>query len=125
MDILQTLFNDAQTAKQHVLLARGKHLAWLEEQLKMPRQQPEGYERLRLDISIREVGLRMLNEDHEEQYTRYMQAQHASGEKWRKIFVGINIALAILMFGATLAMAIATVGIWRTTPSAQTKMLCP
>lgn len=113
MDILQTLFNDAQEAKQRVVLARGGHLKWLDEQLKMPRQQPEGYERLRLEISIREVGLRMLSDDHEEQYERYIRAQLASGEKWRKIFIGINIALAILMFGATLAMAVATVGIWR------------
>jgi hypothetical protein len=125
MGLLQILFQDAHEARQRVVLARGDHLRWLEEQFKLPRQTPEGYERLRIELSMREAGLRMLNEDHEQQYARYMQAQIASNERWSKILVGINVAVAILMLGATLAMAIATVGIWQSAPARSLPAKCP
>ena len=75
MGLLEQLFDDAQRARQEVVLARAKDLEWLEHQLQGKRRNSEGYERLRHDLTIREMRLAMLKSISDEEYARYEREQ--------------------------------------------------
>lgn len=109
---LSSLRADWERARNAVRNKRSKTHTWLEEEIKLPRKNPEGYERLRIDLGLRTMELGMLNDGERDHFAVYLQERDeerarnaARAEVWNRI-------LAFFMLLATLAIAAAAIGQW-------------